>query len=72
MMHCRNISRRVIRVMTVMVLVLTASSACGRYAQRADGAKNIIVMISDGCGYNQVDAASFYEYGRTGDQPLPG
>ncbi|HZD60046.1 MAG TPA: alkaline phosphatase [Anaerolineae bacterium] len=30
--------------------------------------KNIIVMISDGCGYNQVDAASLYQYGATGTQ----
>ena len=30
--------------------------------------KNIIVMISDGCGYNQVDAASIYQYGKTGVQ----
>jgi alkaline phosphatase len=31
-------------------------------------AKNIIVLISDGCGYNQVDAASMYQYGTTGVQ----
>jgi len=30
--------------------------------------KNVIMMISDGCGYNQVDAASLYLYGRTGVQ----
>lgn len=30
--------------------------------------KNIIVLISDGCGYNHVDAASLYQYGRTGSQ----
>ena len=27
-------------------------------------AKNIIIMISDGCGYNHVDAASYYQHGR--------
>ncbi|KJS17248.1 MAG: alkaline phosphatase [Peptococcaceae bacterium BRH_c4b] len=32
-------------------------------------AKNIIVMISDGCGYNQIDAANLYRYGKTGVQP---
>ncbi len=31
--------------------------------------KNIIIMISDGCGYNHVDAASLYQYGQTGIQP---
>lgn len=30
--------------------------------------KNIIIMISDGCGYNQVDAANLYQYGQTGMQ----
>ncbi|MBN1766215.1 MAG: alkaline phosphatase [Sedimentisphaerales bacterium] len=30
--------------------------------------KNIIIMISDGCGYNHVDATSLYEYGMTGMQ----
>lgn len=34
----------------------------------AEGAKNIIVMISDGCGYNHIDAASIYQYGKTGTQ----
>ncbi|MDQ1327716.1 MAG: Alkaline phosphatase, partial [Candidatus Poribacteria bacterium] len=34
----------------------------------ADGAKNIIVMISDGCGYSHIDAASIYQYGKTGTQ----
>jgi alkaline phosphatase len=32
-------------------------------------AKNIIIMISDGCGYNHIDAASLYQYGKTGVQP---
>jgi len=31
--------------------------------------KNIIVMISDGCGYYHVDAASLYQYGKIGAQP---
>lgn len=30
--------------------------------------RNIILMISDGCGFNHVDAASYYEHGRTGVQ----
>lgn len=31
-------------------------------------AKNIIILISDGCGYNHVDAASYYQYGNTNKQ----
>lgn len=30
--------------------------------------KNIIIMISDGCGYNQISATSMYQYGITGVQ----
>ena len=30
--------------------------------------KNIIFFIADGCGYNQVDAASLYQYGETSKQ----
>jgi len=31
-------------------------------------AKNIILLIADGCGYNHIAAADFYEYGQTGLQ----
>ena len=34
----------------------------------APRAKNIILMISDGCGYNHVLAADYYQYGKTGEQ----
>ena len=30
--------------------------------------KNVILFISDGCGFNHVDAASYYQYGKTGMQ----
>lgn len=30
--------------------------------------KHIIIMIADGCCYNHMDAASIYQYGRTGVQ----
>jgi len=31
-------------------------------------AENVIILISDGCGYNHVDAASLYQYGRIDTQ----
>ncbi|MFB3908219.1 MAG: alkaline phosphatase [Candidatus Eisenbacteria bacterium] len=31
--------------------------------------RNIVLMISDGCGFSQIEAASLYEYGQTGRQP---
>jgi alkaline phosphatase len=36
--------------------------------RRAPRPLNIILMISDGCGYNCFDLASLYQYGRTGAQ----
>jgi len=36
--------------------------------RRASRPLNIILMISDGCGYNCFDMASLYQYGRSGAQ----
>ncbi|MCP5061905.1 MAG: alkaline phosphatase [Ignavibacteriae bacterium] len=30
--------------------------------------KNVILFISDGCGFNHVDATSYYQFGKTGEQ----
>jgi len=30
--------------------------------------KNVILFISDGCGFNHVDAASYFQFGKTGEQ----
>lgn len=45
-----------------------AALAKGPVAPDKPVAKNVIVMISDGCGYNQIDAASMYQYGKIGVQ----
>ncbi len=42
----------------MFILALVAASVCAGNAP-----KNIIIMISDGCGYNHIDAASIYQYG---------
>jgi alkaline phosphatase len=59
----------------IIVVMIALVFACSAYAKDGKGGKipqgkikNVIVMISDGCGYNQVDAASIYEYGETGVQ----
>ena len=31
--------------------------------------KNIILFISDGCGFNHVEATDYYQYGKKGEQP---
>jgi len=50
----------------VVILIFSGQPIYGR--KSCHMVKNIIVMISDGCGYNHVDAASLYQYGRTGVQ----
>lgn len=49
----------------LLTALLPASTARAETPQ----AKNIILMISDGAGYNQWNAASYYEHGQLGDQP---
>ena len=66
--------RRVVKHMYLFVFAISlgilansCSDVDARFART--GPKNIIVFISDGCGYYHVDAASMYQYGRTGTQP---
>ena len=51
-----------------MAALIPFSGTVAQAAPEKPLAKNVIVMISDGAGYNQVDAASYYQYGRTGKQ----
>ena len=51
-------------VMTVLALTFAGTTAFAKNK----GIKNIIIMISDGWGVNQIDATSLYQYGKTGDQ----
>ncbi len=63
--------RVVMRLSVAMSLVLvTAAATPAVYpAPEKPLAKNIIIMIADGSGYNQNDAATMYQYGVTGVQP---
>ncbi len=49
-------------------LLLIAAVCCLTSFTFASTPKNIILMISDGCGYNHIAAASLFEYGTTGVQ----
>ena len=49
--------------LTAIIIALGGAAAFGKAK-----AKNVILMISDGCGYNHVNAASIYQHGKTGDQ----
>lgn len=48
------------RKLFILSIVLTFSTLIN--------AQNVILFISDGCGYNHVKAASFYQYGEEGKQ----
>ncbi|MFH1853408.1 MAG: alkaline phosphatase, partial [Candidatus Neomarinimicrobiota bacterium] len=54
----------------IIVLLLLVDAVLHFTSCAADGPvpKNIIIMISDGGGFNHVDAASLYQYGETGRQ----
>jgi alkaline phosphatase len=68
------------RMVVVLVLLVLASllvkytavtvvdSAAHATMSPDDAPKNVILLISDGMGYNHVDAASLYEHGATGSQ----
>ncbi|MFQ6092768.1 MAG: alkaline phosphatase [bacterium] len=55
-------------VSIAVFILLFSSASAGLASHKAHTAKNIILLISDGCGYFHVDAASIYQYGATGTQ----
>ncbi len=46
-----------------VLLVLCACVLCASAADSSDIPENVIVMISDGCGYNHVLATNYYQHG---------
>lgn len=54
------------RLLGILLISLFLSVACT--VQTEQKPKNIVLFISDGCGFNQVDAASLYQFGETGKQ----
>ncbi len=52
----------------VAVLMMTMGSAVMAKGYAKPLAKNVIVLISDGCGYNGWLAADYYQYGKYGKQ----
>lgn len=58
--------KKIFCLLTAVFLLFSGQPVCGR--EPGHRVKNFIIMISDGCGYNHIDAASLYQYGRTGVQ----
>ncbi len=62
--------KAVLLVFLVMLIAVTPALAAPGGGSARPGAKNIIIMISDGWGYNQLQSLSYYEYGRDAEQIL--
>lgn len=54
---------RACRVFLVLVLTSVMTAFCSAEALAAPPAKNVILMIADGAGFNAFEAASYYQYG---------
>lgn len=56
-------------LLVFMILVGTApAAAASEGPSTGPAARNVIIMISDGWGYNHLDAVSYYEYGKDARQ----
>jgi alkaline phosphatase len=55
-------------VILILALSLTPAFAAPENDLKKPAAKNIIVMISDGWGFNHLESASYYEYGKDARQ----
>ncbi len=58
----------IITTLTATLLISTTVIAAPKNLNSNAAVKNVVVLISDGCGYNQIDAASYYQYGKSGEQ----
>jgi alkaline phosphatase len=50
----------------ILFLLLATSLSCN--SSKNNVPRNIILLIADGCGFNHIDACSYYQYGQTGRQ----
>lgn len=60
--------RRLIALVTVALLVAGTNLAAGSAAPKKPIAENVIVMISDGRGFEHDTAVSYYQYGKDARQ----
>ncbi|MBN2460154.1 MAG: alkaline phosphatase [Candidatus Cloacimonetes bacterium] len=51
----------------ILLFLLLSTAGC-LYCQNVKSPRNIILMISDGCGYNQIEITDLYQHGFTGSQ----
>ena len=60
--------RRLIAIVTVALLIAGTNLAAGSAAPKKPVAENVIVMISDGRGFEHNTAVSYYRYGKDARQ----
>ena len=62
-------TQRIVPLIVILLLILNCSTKDVSISDEEFTApKNVILFISDGCGFNHVDAASYYQYGKTGER----
>lgn len=54
---------------SMVVRAALAAAVLAGMAAGAEGPKNVILMVGDGMGFNQVEAAGLYTYGKSKGQP---
>jgi alkaline phosphatase len=55
-------------VVSVVGATVFAAEPTDLNVKNSSKLKNVIIMISDGCGYNTITATDYYQYGKTGKQ----
>jgi len=60
--------KHIVMMLAAACMVISLISQCTMPGFSGSRPKNVIIMISDGCGFNHVDAAGCYEYGEKGNQ----
>ena len=62
-------SMKVVATALLLLFVWTQKDASAQAYKTAKTPKNIILLISDGCGYNQIRATNYYMHGKASAQP---
>ncbi|MBN1369186.1 MAG: alkaline phosphatase [Dehalococcoidaceae bacterium] len=57
-----------ITCLAIVTAVPSFASAAPKNINSNASVKNVIVLISDGWGYNHIEATNYYQYGKTGSQ----
>jgi len=61
--------RNAVKLICIASFLLVGITTAGCGNARPVVAKNVILMITDGCGFNAFNAASYYQHGQLGKQP---